>query len=215
MSTLAQLRTRAQEESDNIGQTFVSTSEWNSYINNSYAELYSLLAQSFGADYFVATPVTITTDGVNQLFALAADFFKLLGVEVQITSPAQWVSLKLFAFADRNHVGLFNGQIPQAGQSVRYWYIPRVTALAADGTSTVAAISINGWDEYIVVDAAIKALAKEESDISALLVRKKALTDRLEAEVSNRDAGNPARIYHASTSARGARRAVFPLPTVR
>lgn len=194
MSTLLQLRDRCKEESDNVNSSFVSDAEWNKYINNSYGELYSLLAQSFGADYFVATPAPITTDGVNQLFPLASDFFKLLGVEVQVSSPAQWVSLKPFAFADRNQVSLFNTQIPQAGQSVRYWYIPRVTALAADGTSTVDAISINGWDEYIVADACIKALAKEESDVSVFMTRKTALVTRLEAEVSNRDAGNPARI---------------------
>lgn len=195
MSTLADLRTRAKEESDNVGQLFISDAEWNKYINNSYGELYALLVQAFGADYFVAAPVTITTDGVNQLFALAADFFKLLGVEVQVQGTAQrWVDLKKFAFADRNSIGTANSQIPASGQSVRYWYIPRVTALAADGTSTVDAISINGWDEYIVVDACIKAMGKEESDVSVMASRKQALLSRLEAEVSNRDAGSPPRI---------------------
>ena len=203
MSTLLQLRDRAKQASDNVGQSFLSDAEWNTHLNNSYGELYSLLVQSYGADYFVATPVTITTDGVNQRFALAADFFKLLGVEVQVTAPAQWVSLKTFAFADRNRIGLPNQQIPASGQSVRYWYIPRVTALATDGTSTVDAISMNGWDEYVVVDAAIKALEKEESNSSGLVARKKALLARLEAETANRDAGSPSRIV--DVLGRGAR----------
>ncbi len=196
MTTLLQLRDRAKQESDSVGQSAVTDPEWTQYINDSYGELYSLLAQSFGADYFVATPVTISTDGINQLFALAADFFKLLGVEVQVSSPQQWVSLKPFAFAERNSISLFNSAIPAAGQSVRYWYIPRFTPLVADPDLVVDAISMQGWAEYIVVDACIKALAKEESDVSVFVARKQALVARLESEVSNRDAGNPARIVN-------------------
>lgn len=194
MATLLQLRDRAKQESDNVGQSFLSDPEWTTNINNSYGELYSLLVQAYGTDYFVATPVSITTDGINQLFALATDFFKLLGVEVRISSPAQWVSLKPFAFADRNRISLFNSAIPSAGQTVRYWYVPRLTPLVVDADTTVDAVTINGWDEYIIVDAALKALGKEESNTSDLVRRKKELTDRLEAEVANRDAGNPARI---------------------
>lgn len=194
MSTLLQLRDRCKQESDNVGQSFVSDPEWNTYINNSYGELYSLLAESYGADYFVQSLTggyTFLTDGINSFFALPADFFKLLGVDVQVSSPQQWVSLKPFAFADRNRLSVFNNPVPMAGQTVRMFYIPRVTALAADGTSTVDAVSINGWDEYIVADACIKALAKEESDVSVFMVRKQGLIKRMESETQNRDAGNP------------------------
>lgn len=196
MSTLLQLRDRCKQESDNVNQGFVSDAEWNTYINNSYGELYGLLAQKFGSDYFVATPAIITTDGSSQLFALQADFFKLLLVEVLITSPQQWVTLKNFAFSDKNVISQYNTQIPAAGQTVRYWYIPRVTALVLDADATVDAVSINGWDEYIVADACIKAVAKEESDVSVFMARKSALMQRLESEAGNRDAANPSRIVN-------------------
>lgn len=194
MSTLLQLRDRCKQESDNVNSSFLSDAEWNTNINNSYAELYGLLAQKFGSDYFVATPVTIVTDGVNQQFALASDFFKLLTVEVLYGNANQYVTLKRFPLSDKNKFSWINSPIPAAGQSVRYWYIPRVTALAADGTSTVDAITMMGWDEYIVVDACIKALAKEESDVSVFIARKQALLSRLEAETENRDAFSPATI---------------------
>lgn len=192
MSTLAQLRLRCQQESDNVGQSFLSDAEWNTHINNSYAELYSLLVEAYGNDYFVASPQSISTDGTNYLFALASDFFKLLGVEVLYGSTARYISLKPFAFSDRNKFSSLNSPIPTSGQTVRVWYIPRVTALSADGTSTVDAITMQGWDEYIVADACIKALAKEESDVSVFMARKSSLGKRLEAEIENRDAGNPA-----------------------
>lgn len=48
---------------------------------------------------------------------------------------------------------------------------------------------INGWEEYVVVDAAIKCLIKEESDISALMAQKMALKTRIEQMADDRDVG--------------------------
>lgn len=197
MPTLLQLRDRCKQESDNVNQSFLSDAEWNTLINSSYQELYGLLAQKFGADYFVQSPstgYTFVTDGVNQFFALPSDFFKLLGIDVQVASPQQWVSLKPFAFADRNRLSVFNNPIPMAGQTVRVFYVPRVTLLSADASVTVDAVDMSGWDEYIVIDAAMKALEKEESDIQAFVIRKQAILERIESEAANRDAGNPATI---------------------
>lgn len=197
MTTLLQIRDRCKQESDNVNSSFLTDAEWDNLINSSYRELYGLLVQAYGEDYFVQTPqtgYTFTTDGINQFFALPTDFFKLLGVDVMVTSPAQWASLKPFAFADRNRVTMFNTQIPMAGQTVRVFYVPRLTDLVLDPDVLVAGVTLNGWEEYIIADCAMKALAKEESDVTVVAARKRALVDRLEAEASNRDAGNPARI---------------------
>lgn len=200
MATLAQLRQRAQEESDNVNGDFISTSEWLSYINASYQELYGLIVTAYGEDYFVATPSTFVTDGINNLFSLPADFFKLLGVDLQVQASSLWVTLKPFAFAERNRFGLVNSPVPMAGQTVRLWYVPTLTLLAVDGDSTVK--TVNGWEEYIIVDAAMKALAKEESDVSVLMARKAQLVARIDAEAANRDAGSPAHIvdFYAARS---------------
>ena len=50
---------------------------------------------------------------------------------------------------------------------------------------------ISGFDEYVIVDAAIKAMQKEESDVSVLMAQKEALKRRIEAAAANRDAGEP------------------------
>lgn len=52
---------------------------------------------------------------------------------------------------------------------------------------------INGWEEYIVVDAAIKMLGKEESDVTVLGGRKAALLGRIQSIAENRDQGEPGR----------------------
>lgn len=192
--TLLQLRTSARQESDQVNSLFCSDAEVNGYIRTAYADLYGRIVQAFGNDYFVQTPAagyTFTTDGINQLFALPMTagvqlMFKLLGVEVQVSgAPSQWVSLTPFAFADRNRLSYPNGQIPQAGQTVRVLYVPLPTLPLVDADTVDG---VNSWEDSIVIDVAMKMMAKEESDISALLVRRRAMDARLESEIENRNA---------------------------
>lgn len=73
----------------------------------------------------------------------------------------------------------------------------QVTSSATNLTGGVVQVDcdgVNGWEEYIVVDAAMKCLQKEESDVSVLMAEKSALKQRIEAMASNRDAGKPERI---------------------
>ena len=48
-----------------------------------------------------------------------------------------------------------------------------------------------GWDEYIILDSAIKMLVKEEQDVTGLMVQKNMLKERMITESQNRDAGEP------------------------
>ena len=192
MPTLLQLRDRAKQESDNVGQGVITDTEWNNYLAASYQELYGLVVTAFGNDYFVQAPAagyTFTTDGINEHFALPAEFFKLLAVDIQLSAPNYWVALKPFQMSERNDFGYLGTMIPMAGQTLRLLYVPRATVLTAD---VDVVDGVNGWEEYIVVDACIKALAKEESDTSSFVARKAALLERLNGEITNRDAGSPA-----------------------
>jgi hypothetical protein len=204
--TLLQLRTSAKQRSDNVNASFVSDAEWNGYIANSYQELYGLITTAFGNDYFTQTPstgVTITTDGLTQFYALPADFFKLLGVDLQISGNQYWVTLKPFTFNERNAYNIVTSLTPTAGQVLRLFYVPRATVLSGD---TDVVDGVNGWEDYIVADACIKALAKEESDVSVFVAQKQALLQRIESEAENRDAGMPARVSNtAGRTARGMR----------
>lgn len=198
MTTLLQLRDRCKQESDNVNSSFISDPEWNNLINASYQELYGLITSAFGNDYFVQTPAsgyTFQTDGINDHFALPADFYKLLAVDIQLLSPNYWVALKPFMMSERNDFGYLGTMIPMAGQTLRLLYVPRAITLSAD---TDAIDGVNGWEEYVVVDAAIKALVKEESDVTAFAARKAGLLERLQGEITNRDAGSPATVSDVS-----------------
>jgi hypothetical protein len=218
-TTVGNLRLEAQQRSNKENSLFYTTQEWNSMISQSYKELWDILAQKFGDDYFVATPYRYTTGQNQQLYPLPSDFKALLGVEVALnpTDPNSWISLRKFEFVQRNlwnypNVYTFYGitnlryrlngnnlmivPITQAGQTVRIWYVPRPNQLIND-TDTIDAVA--GWEEYIIADVCIKALAKEESDVTVFAAQKAALMKRIEEAAENRDIGDPELVSDSKT----------------
>lgn len=210
--TLAAIRLQAQQRADMVNSTFISTPEWNQMITNSYKELYDLRIAAYGDDYDVASPYSFITDGVNQLFNLPSDFYKLLGAEISInSSPQNYITLTQFNFSERNTYAYPNQQsysgtvpryhligsqimlrpLPQGGQTIQLWYVPEPTNLTLD-TDTMDGIS--GWEEYVIVDAALKARIKEETDVSELAASKAAMIKRLQDMTNNRDASMPATV---------------------
>lgn len=216
-TTLGNMRLEAQQRINKENSQFYTAQEWNSMLSNSYKELYDILIQKFGDDYFLANPYTYTTTGQidtttqQSTYPLPKDFYKLMRVEVALnpSDPNSWVTLKEFQAIQANlwnypNVYTFYGitnlryrlwggnlvvvPIPSAGQTIRILYSPRPNQLIND-TDTVDAIS--GWEEYIVVDACIKALVKEESDATAFAIQKAALLKRIEEAAENRNVGEP------------------------
>lgn len=185
MTTLDAIRTAAKQRADMVNSAFVTDAEWLTYINASYFALYGLLTEKFGDDYHAAI-AEATTDGASERIELADDFFKLRGVDLKVDAD-RWVPLKPFTFAERSRFPL----IPEAGLTLRIHYVPRLPPLV-NGTDVVD--GVNGWEDYIVVDAARKALVKEESDASELNAELLRVTARIEHEAANRDAGMPARV---------------------
>lgn len=208
--SLGQMRTMAKQRADMLYSKFVSDPEWNTYINQSYFELYDLLITLF-EDYYITGPVTLATSG-SQMVPLPSDFYKLMGVDGFPASPSSnaLVTLQKFDFISRNNyiypqlsntlLGVFNPRYrvvgnnlmliptPPAGQSMNIWYIPKLTQLLQD---TDILVGISGWSEYVLVDAAIKAMQKEESDVTVLMLQKQQLLKRIEDSAMNRDAGQP------------------------
>jgi|SRR5882672_1402408 len=193
---------------------FVTEPELISYINQSYFELYDLLISCYGANYFVVVPpYTFATDGVTSQYPLPADFYKLLGLDLQLGNSNQsLVTVKPFEFIDRNRYSTPNFQsfygvtnlryrlngsnlwltpTPAGGQTLQVWYVPKLTTLA---TLVSTADGVSGWTEYIICDAAMKCLQKEESDVSVLMAEKQALMTRIQAMADSRDVGSPHKV---------------------
>lgn len=128
--TLLQLRDGAKQRADMENNPLVSDPEWNSYVNQSLYELYDLLIQKYGDDYYVAPTASFSTNGNQQLYPLpdgvlsfnddngnpfvAAPFYKSIGVDMQVNPPGeqgQWITLHRFNMAERNRR---NWPIPQS-----------------------------------------------------------------------------------------------------
>lgn len=209
MITLAELKTQARQRADMENSEFVSDSELTSYINASLAELHDLLIASYCDDYMMIEYIFTSTGDLA--YNLPDDFYKLRGVDVR-RGNGQWATVKRYNFNRRNEqqnayawnlLGLpyieyrlvgrqirFN-RTPDNALNFRIWYHPALTKLVAD---TDAYDDINGFAEYVVVDAAIKMMQKEESDVRVLAAQKEGLRQRIIAMAANRDANEPASV---------------------
>lgn len=210
--SLSDLRSRARERADMEDSQFVTDTELNYYINSSIAELHDILVQSYGEDYFIDS-VTFQTVSGQESYSLSSiftnnDFYKVRGVDAKLNGD-DWFTLKPFNFNERNrfqhfgvwdYLGITNVRYrflgsdlrlsppPDSITDVRIWYIPKSTELVNDSDTFD---DINYYAEYVIVDAAIKMLTKEETDATVLINQKAALKRRIEEASNNRDAGDP------------------------
>ncbi len=199
--TLLTLRTRVRSRADMVAQlAFLPDAELNEFINASAQELHDLLIATFSGDYRHSTSTPTIVAG-TEAYNLASDFYKLLGVDCVVSGKT--VSLKPWTWGERHTYRSATGQIPRyriENSQIRFLpaprsvltitihYAPPFVVLAADGDEVNFP---NGWEEYIVIDAAIKCLVKEESDTSALERAKGAKIAQILASAPIRDQGAP------------------------
>lgn len=208
--SLLQLRTQSRQRADMEGSNFVTDAELNEYINNSISELHDILIQAYDGDYYIKE-VEFQTQSQQDEYQFVSifpdnDFYKLRGVDAKLNG-SEWFTLQPFQFNERNrrqnfgawrYLGVSNVRYRLVGSTIRFtpvpddnidvrvWYIP-VAKVLSDDTDTLG--DLNNFSEYIIVDAAIKMMQKEESDVTVLLTQKAALKRRIEEAANNRDAG--------------------------
>lgn len=208
--TLSELRSRVRARADQENSSFVTDARLNAFINTAADELHGKLSDKFGENYSLSQSTFSTVAGTDTV-ALPTDFFRLLSVELQ--SGGRWVPLRRFSVANRSKSTAANGigaieyalrgssiwlaPAPSGVFSGQLFYIPLRTQLALDAD---ALTGFNGWEEYVVVRAAIMCLDKEESDTSALRADLAMLDARIESEAQRRDAGQPASVVDVARS---------------
>lgn len=205
--TLAELRNRAKQRADMERSGLVSDSEWAVYINSSLAELHDILISAYSEDYKISEYTFSTVQNQNS-YDLPPDLYKLRGADLKLRND-EWFTLKRFNFNERNRFtqdGLWEiyglpfvryrlvgnkilfSPTPDRASEIRLWYHPKAETLVNE---TDSYDDVNSFSEYVVVDAAIKALVKEESDVSVLAAQKEALRLRIIDMAQNRDVGEP------------------------
>lgn len=218
--TLLQLRTAVRQRADMVNSQFVSDSELTGYINYSYKELYDLIVDA-NEDYnLTSSTLTITT---GNTVSLPADFYKFRGLDDLSYGTSTPITVLKFNWNERNYgsspiqdgrSGIYqyssvryriigNSLIIEpaesAARSYKLWYIPAVANLVNDAD---LADGVQGWLEYVIVDAAIKCLIKEESDIKPLSMIKGSLTERITRMKHNRDQALPEKISRIESRSR-------------
>jgi hypothetical protein len=207
----------------------LTTDEWNFNINQSATELYDLLVEQYGEDYFFAPPLVIPLTG-QQFYPIpngsnypvngtpSPALYKLNGIDANVSGyesgpNAGWIPLARSNWSDRDRYTTWPGQAGalnniyqmsyrQMGSNifffptntnlaVQLWYVPVLNQMLLD--TDMLPFSISGWSEFVIIDAAMKAMIKEESsDKWNLLAQTKiGLIERIGNAAANRDVGQP------------------------
>lgn len=210
--TLAQLRAEVRDRADIENSQHITDAQINRYVNQSAAALHAMLVEAC-EDYFVtgegttapAPAVSAAGEGSTEI-ALQATFYKIVAVEAEIngwkTRLQRWVWQTHAALAEVS-VGnaphyyriANNNYVIQppltTGTPVRTYYVPAFVDLVADADTYDGR---DGWEEWVVLDAAIKCLLKEESDIRPFVAERDALLARIMQQMQTRDLGRPDRV---------------------
>lgn len=181
-ATILKARQRADAETADQANAVVTDTELLSVLNDAYRNLYDLIANIAGHQYFATSASVAATT-----FTLPADFYRALGVDFpNYFGTGQPYTAKRFNFADRNRRAsawvalgydtptyrIQNGVIawePAAAApttSVTLWYVPTPAAIASNGSFD----AVNGWDEYVVCYLVRYIKEKQEEDSQPALL---------------------------------------------
>lgn len=201
MATLAEIREKVRQRADNQAETArYPDSELNQYINDSRNELFGILVKhSLIRD---EAAQTITSTGAAAYNVDAAHFATLAVFKQE---DEYYRRLRRHSFRERPfaatasvdgepntyRIATIGGQkqiefYPRAdsGETYVLAYVPRPTDLSDDADTLD---DVLGWDEYIVVDAAIKCLRKENTNTDELRMDKAELLARIEQEAEQQE----------------------------
>ena len=176
---LARVRQRSNLEGTGVGG-FLPDSELIDYVNASIASWYDLVRGStWGGQYFRGTWNLTTAPNVSS-YALPVNCASVISVDGQLAPSLTPISCLAYQEEQRNWFrllqlyGWFVNQavwyqlqggninfapVPQSAFAITINYVPTAPVLSQFQNDTLD--SINGWDEWIVLDAAIKCLVKD------------------------------------------------------
>ena len=210
--TLAQLITRSRRRADQENSEFCTDEEVIDYINEAVAELHEMMVNEYELYYLKSTSFSLPTggDGGDNVEALPTDFWKALGCD--FGSGGVTRRIRRYMFQERNAYEspmlkqgymanvffIIEGDnirfIPESppGGTVTLWYVPEPQKFTAETDVKLEAIDkalANGFERFIILDAAIKMLQKEESDTKVLMAEREGVRQRLMIVAKNRTPG--------------------------
>lgn len=167
------------------GDTFVTEDRVLEYANQSYARLYGMLVQARGHVYYERQGSLTTTNAT--MYTLPEDFWQMRVVSINYGGFKRTIQ----PFMPKEGPRWSETAVP-ADIVIDYRYTPSPPRLGLGASQIVDGVA--GWEEWIVLDATIKILAKEESDTTDLKQQRADLQMQIEQLAGDRDAGTADRV---------------------
>lgn len=167
---------------------FVTAAQWRLWVNEAIAELHQLVSTSFEDTFFSTSDFTLAASALG-IKTLPTDFMRCRGLDIK-TGTNLYREIHRFNWAERNQIG--PGHFSRFHESLRYrivsrttmylfpvadaigdfrlYYVKRYVELTSD--STAMQDELQPWWEYVQIVAAIKALIKQQDDVSDLRERR-------------------------------------------
>ena len=206
--SVRELKDRIRRRTDQENSSFIDDDEMMEYLNSAYAEYYGLITTIY-EDYNVSTADILTVADAN-IYNLPSSFFKLIGVDYNADTDSV-SELQPFAFTERNRLGNVVSEVngrtnikykiigdtitflptPPANRKIRLWFVPAAPNLTKD---TQLIDGINGYEEMIICEVAMKIMNKQEQEAGPFVAAKAAVMTRIKNEAPNRDAGRAPKI---------------------
>lgn len=212
--SISTIRTRVLRRADMENSDFVTDAEVDAYINGSIATLYNYLVGKY-QDFFckVGTNSSWGSGSITwqQDLDVPDDFFKLKKVSLDVTGNGQYRRLSPISWSEEELIDrggqtafprhyIFHGQNtgtthtsvvrllpnPDKEYNIRFVYVPKPPTLT-DGGASDSWNFIAGWAYFVEVDAAIKCLIKEQSDVRAHQAERQEFLNMIENAISPMD----------------------------
>jgi hypothetical protein len=214
--TLAQLRLDARLYADQrpgSASSFITEPELTRLVNRKARELYDMLVEARGSDYYATEGAIAIVAGTTR-YSLPADFYQLSSVTLEWTTQDFELIFPVGSTRERNRFEGVNGRWPawsrfsQKGYKLRasqieflpeprgdvtcrLQYVPVYTDMTADGDTFDG---INGWEKMVALGVAIEMRIIEKRSASDLADLYREQLARIETMKSERDAEAPKEI---------------------
>lgn len=220
--TLAALLASARDRANMESSLFITDAQVESYIQASGTFLYDQILSAWGERYFFSQE-DIDTVTFKAYINLPDDFYRLLkigwaqgsGDPIRLEpfqddeewsdafwgNAGTWGQMSPPRYQVRGNRVYFDPE-PTSVETITVQYVPIMREIDDVGPPPVTFEGVNGWEEFIILDVAIKMRIKEESDVRALQQERQLQMERIKDMAPNRDVGRTPRVQRRRRMAR-------------
>lgn len=205
--TLAQLRAEVRDRADIENSDHITDATITRYVNQSGAALHAMLVEHCQDEFItrISSTTAAPTDNVVD-FDLGTTVYKVVAVHLEVGGRVvhldrwDWRSGPIpfdptvtgppYTYrVTGDDVRIFPA--PPVGTRVQAFIVPAYVDLSLDADTLDGR---DGWEEWIIWDAAIKCMVKEETDTREAVAERDRVLSRVMSQMKSRDMAHPHRV---------------------